>query len=850
MANANALKAENEALKERLSMFSEASLRISESLDVNTVLEEVVASACALTGAGYGGISTMDESGGFQEFVTHGLSDGEHRQLMELPGGAELWGFLKAVSQPIRLENLSAHLAGLGLPGHPVMERSFLGMPVRHRGAQVGLFYLLDKTGEGAFTEEDEETLAPFTAQAGAAIANARTYRDERRARADLEALVNTSPVAVVVFDARSGLVVSQNQETRRILGDSCKTGASVLDLLDVLTVRRADGREIEPEEYPALVRVLHESVTVRAEEILLETPDGRKVTTLVNATPIISEEEDEVASVVVTLQDMTPIEEQERQRGEFLSMVSHELTAPLVSIKGCSSTAMESASGLSAAESQQFFRIIDAQAEHMRRLIADLMDSAQIETGSLSLAPEPAELVALVDTARKMFFGGGRQNPVRIDLPPDLPRVRADRHRIVQVLLNLLTNAARHSPDSAAIRVEARLQGVHVEVSVVDEGPGIPTEQLTHLFRKYVRTGGEDRGIGAGLGLAICKGLVEAHGGRIWAESAGESGGEGEGKGRGAGEGAGAGAGTGAGERVGKSGDERAGEGAGEGRGLGAGTGLGTRFTFSIPVVEEPRTAAGAGAGRVAERAAGRYSSRMPAQPGRLDETRKPLVLAVDDDPQALGYIRETIEKGGYRATVTADPEQVKELVEAHQPDLLLLDLLLPGTDGIELMKNLPKRSDRPVIFLSAYGRDETIARALQLGAADYIVKPFSPTELIARIEAALRTHAGTPEPFRCGDLAINYEERRVELAGNPVRLTATEFDLLRELSTHAGRVVTYDQLLSSAWQMRNSGDARVVRVFIKKLRQKLGDDARNPTYIFTEPRVGYRMARASEPV
>ena len=859
MANANALKAENEALKQRLSTFSEASLRISESLDVNTVLEEVVASACALTGAGYGGISTMDESGGFQEFVTHGLDDGEHRQLVDLPGGEELWGFLKAVSRPIRLENLSAHLAGLGLPGHPLMERSFLGMPVRHRGAQVGLFYLLDKTGEEAFTEEDEETLAPFTAQAGAAIANARTYRDERRARADLEALVNTSPVAVVVFDARSGLVVSQNQETRRIAGDVCNPGTSVMEVLDALTVRRADGREIEPEEYPALVRVLHESVTVRAEEILLETPDGRKVTTLVNATPIVSEE-DEVASVVVTLQDMTPIEEQERQRGEFLSMVSHELTAPLVSIKGCSSTAMESASGLSAAESQQFFRIIDAQAEHMRRLIADLMDSAQIETGSLSLATEPAELVALVDTARTMFFGGGRQNPVRIDLPPDLPRVRADRHRIVQVLLNLLTNAARHSPDSAAIRVEARLQGVHVEVSVVDEGPGIPTEQLTHLFRKYVRTGGEDRGIGAGLGLAICKGLVEAHGGRIWAESAGEGedGGGGEGEDGGAGRGEGTSERKSKGERAGKgkSGDERAGkgEGTGESRGLGGSTGLGTRFTFTIPVVEEARTAAGAsagaGAGRVAERAAGRYSSRMPAQPGRLDEIRKPLILAVDDDPQALGYIRETIEKGGYRATVTGEPEKVKELVEAHQPDLLLLDLLLPGTDGIELMTSLPKRSDRPVIFLSAYGRDETIARALQLGAADYIVKPFSPTELIARIEAALRTHAGTPEPFRSGDLAINYEERRVELAGAPVRLTATEFDLLRELSTHAGRVVTYDQLLSSAWQMRNSGDARVVRVFVKKLRQKLGDDARNPTYIFTEPRVGYRMARASEPV
>ena len=785
MENTDTLKAEIKTLRERFSRFSEASLRISESLDVDTVLREVVASACSLTGAGYGGISTMDRSGQFQEFVTHGLKSKEHQQLLELPNGSVLWEYLREITQPLRLKDLSSHFVALGLPQHTLMERSFLGMPVRHQGEQVGLFYLLNKTNEREFTEKDEETLALFTAQAGAAIANARKHRDEQQAKADLEALINISPVGVVVFDARSGRLVSLNQEMRRIAGDTCKPGASIVEILDVLTVRRADGREIEPGEYDALMETLRESITVRAEEILLEMPDGRKVTTLINATTIISEE-DKVLSVVVTMQDMTPIEEQERQRIEFLGMVSHELTAPLVSIKGCATTALESASGLSAAEVQQFFRIVDTQADHMHKLIRDLMDSAQIERGSLSLSSEPVELVVMVDQARNMFFGGGRQNPVQIDLPPDLPRVRADQHRIVQVILNLLTNASRHSPDSAAIKVEAQQKSMYVEVSVIDEGTGIPAEQLSHLFRKYVRSSNEERGVGAGLGLAICKGLVEAHGGRIWAES--------------------------------------------------EGTGLGTRFTFSIPVVEDVKSGVK------------QLPTRTVPQPGRYVDMKKPLVLAVDDDPQALGYIRETIEKGGYRATVTGEPEKVKELVDAHQPDLLLLDLLLPGTDGIELMKNLPKRSDRPVIFLSAYGRDETIAKALQLGAADYIVKPFSPTELIARIDSALRKYAGTPEPFRTGDLVINYEERRVELAGHPVRLTATEFDLLRVLSTHAGRVVTYDHILSSAWSMRNPGNVRVVRVFVKKLRKKLGDDAKKPTYIFTEPRVGYRMARSSE--
>ncbi len=158
--------------------------------------------------------------------------------------------------------------------------------------------------------------------------------------------------------------------------------------------------------------------------------------------------------------------------------------------------------------------------------------------------------------------------------------------------------------------------------------------------------------------------------------------------------------------------------------------------------------------------------------------------------------------------------------------------------------MQGLPALADRPVIFLSAYGRDETIARALETGAADYVVKPFSPTELVARIEAALRERAGPAEPFRVGRLAIHPDERRVSLAGQPLRLTATEYDLLSALAAKAGRVSTYDYLLRRVWRSRRGGSTRSIRVFIKNLREKLGDDARNPTYIFTKPRVGYSLA------
>ena len=771
------LRQENQALRDRLSKLSEASLRISESLDLDTVLSEVVASARALTGAGCSGIVTVDAQGQMQDFITAGLAPGERQRFLDHPDGLALWEYLRQVPRPLRLRDLAAHLGALGFPGDPLLSRSFLGAPIHNRGVHLGNFFLGDKEAGLDFTSEDEEVLALFASQAGAAIANARKHRDEQRARSDLEALIDTSPVGVVVIDARSGRVVSTNREAGRIVGGLRMPGRSAEDLLEVLRVKRADGREIALDKAP-LAKALHDADTVRAEEIVLQVPDGRRARALINATAIRAEG-GEIESLVVALQDLTPREELERLRAEFLAMVSHELQVPLLSIKGCAATALGGGSASrDPAQTTLFFRIVDEQADHMGALIGDLLDAARIETGTLSVAPVAADVAVLVEQARKTFRSGGRTNPVRIDLPPDLPRVLADRQRIVQVLGNLLTNAARHSPVASMIRVSAAVENGHVAVSVADEGRGVPAEQLPHLFRRFGRSGmeGSRHGVGAGLGLAICKGLVEAHGGRIRCES--------------------------------------------------DGAGLGARFIFTVPVAEE------AGTVTVASRAKHR---------GAPGQTR---VLVVDDDPQALGSVQRILEDAGYDALATGAPEEVASLLETGEPDLVLLDLKLPGTDGIELMQRLPALGDRPVIFLSVYGRDETIARALEMGAADYVVKPFSPTELVARIRAALR-RVQKPEPYRAGDLAIDREERRVTLAGRPLKLSATEYDLLSELAANAGRVVTYDDLLRRVWRSRNKGDTRVVHAFVRRLRSKLGDDAGSPAYIFTEPRVGYRMPK-----
>ena len=512
-------------LEERLDRLSEASLRITQDLDFNSVLQGVLDSARSLTGASYGVIALHDEAGNPGDFLSSGMTEDEAEGMWQIPGWPLHFQYLSQLPGPLRVPDLLGHIRSLGLPElRPTVavspRVSFLAAPVLHLGERVGSVFLAEKEGGREFTQEDEETLVMFATHAAMAIANARRHREERRAKADLETLIDTSPVGVAVFDAATGAPRSFNREARRIVDSLRGPGQTPEDLLGVLTFRRADGREVSLQEFP-LARILSAGETVHAEEIVLRVPDGRSVTVLLNATPIRSDDRG-VESLVVTLQDMAAVEELERLRAEFLAMVSHELRAPLTSIKGSAATVLDASTDLDPAVIRQFFRIIGDQADHMHGLVSDLLDMAGIETGTLAVIPEPAEVAALVDRARADFSSAAGRNNLTIDLEPGLPLVLADRRRIVQVLGNLLSNSARHSPPSSGIRVSAVREGVFVAVSVADEGRGIPAERMPHLFRKFSMgpSGEQDGGGDTGLGLAICKGIVEAHGGRIRAES------------------------------------------------------------------------------------------------------------------------------------------------------------------------------------------------------------------------------------------------------------------------------------------------------------------------------------------
>jgi len=464
-----ALRQGIEALQERISGLCGAILRISESLDLDTVLQEIVDRARALTGGRFGLITTIDEAGRFERFVGSGITADEHRQMTDWADAPRLFEHLRDLPVTLRVRDVAGYLGSLGFSPEALPYKNGQITPIRHRGAHVGNLFVGEKEGGEEFTSGDEEVLVLFASQAATAIANARTYRDERRARANLQALVETSPVGVVVLDAGTGGIVSLNREAKRIVEVLRMPDRSVERLLEVIEFRRADGREVALSELP-LAGQLSSGETLRNEEVVLSVPDGRSVKTLLNATPIHAPEGG-VASVVVTMQDLAPFEELERMRTEFLAIVSHELRVPLTSIKGSVATLLGASPSFAPAEQLQFFRIIDAQADQMNGLIGDLLDAGRIATGTLSVSPEPSEVGALVDRARNTFLAGGGRHAILVDLQPDLPRVLADGDRIVQVLNNLFSNAAAHSPESAPIRVSARRDGVHVAVSVSDRG-------------------------------------------------------------------------------------------------------------------------------------------------------------------------------------------------------------------------------------------------------------------------------------------------------------------------------------------------------------------------------------------
>lgn len=220
--------------------------------------------------------------------------------------------------------------------------------------------------------------------------------------------------------------------------------------------------------------------------------------------------------------------------------------------------------------------------------------------------------------------------------------------------------------------------------------------------------------------------------------------------------------------------------------------------------------------------------------------------ILVVDDEAQLRLALRRALEGHGYRVRDAEDAASALALFDTFKPDVVLLDLMLPDMSGVEVCRALRARTTTPIIVLSVVGDEKTKVAALDEGADDYLTKPFAAGELLARIRVALRHSGGDHAQgtkLVAGDLSIDLETRDVRLAGAEVRLTPTEFSLLKYLATNAGKVLTHPMILRAVWGAEYADDPHVLRTYVNQLRAKLGDDAAAPRFIRTDPGVGYRF-------
>jgi two-component system, OmpR family, KDP operon response regulator KdpE len=228
--------------------------------------------------------------------------------------------------------------------------------------------------------------------------------------------------------------------------------------------------------------------------------------------------------------------------------------------------------------------------------------------------------------------------------------------------------------------------------------------------------------------------------------------------------------------------------------------------------------------------------------------DSSAPLVLLIEDEPQMRRFLRTALDANDYRLVEAETAKDGLAQAAARNPDVILLDLGLPDRDGLEVARELRGWSTTPIIVLSARGREEDKVRALDLGADDYLTKPFGVEELLARIRVALRHGAlppgvGPGPVFEAGDLKVDLAARRVSRAGEEIHLTPTEYRLLTTLIQHAGKVLTHRQLLKDVWGTNYVNQSHYVRVYMGQLRQKIEADPARPRLLLTEPGVGYRL-------
>jgi PAS domain S-box-containing protein len=788
--------------KVQLEALYDIARELNSSLDLPRVLQKALVEIVATSGSEKGAVYLTDDVG---ENVNPSRRVNWHDRAAPVDAFPSTWQMGR--DEPlISLGNLEEGAEAWVRDLADVDVTAMMVGPLIANGQFRGLM-VLASSKEGVYDDGHEQLFRNFLSQVATAIGNAEVYRlisqqaqelgqmfrQQQEQATEREAILTSIADGVVVNDVE-GNIILVNPAAERILGVSEK------DLLsqNFNDLFSAFGSQGEEEAVAAMERLLNTSVPEAAKsfKINLEA-DNRVIHALLS--PVLSLRGD-FMGVVTIFRDVTKEVEADRAKSEFVSTVSHELRTPMTAIKGYTDLLHAGAAGPINDDQKRFLTTIKSNTDRLTALINDLLDISRMETGRIRFEPRPLQVGEVVADVVNVLAGPAEDKHLSLnyEVAAGLPDVLGDRDRLNQVLTNLVGNAIRYTPDGGEIDVKVYLVERAVRVDVRDTGIGIAPEDMAHLFERFYRADHplvqETRG--TGLGLSIVKMFVEMHGGRIWVESEPDEGStftfilpipaseeevhqpavshltahvrtilivdD---------------------DRDAADVTKRQLEGSGyrvvvQGRGRAADEWIEENrpdlilldlilpdlggldllrslkksdVTADIPIVVQsivPDDGTAWDLGAVG------YLTKPVARDDLLHSVEQALtwqgrVLIVEDDPDTVGFLEAAMRQIGFTPLVAADGYEALTMTRRHRPDLILLDLRLPGMDGFEALTHLKRDAVTqaiPIIAISAHVADteRERKRLLTLGASSFLPKPFSIGDLLGEIEAALRPLAG----------------------------------------------------------------------------------------------------------
>ena len=495
--------------------------------------------------------------------------------------------------------------------------------------------------------------------------------------------------------------------------------------------------------------------------------------------------------SAVATIEDVSERRRVDAMRTDFVANISHELKTPVGALAVLAEAlADESDPDVVRRVSERMV----AESHRVARTIDDLMELSRIELGEETVR-DTVEVVDIVSGAvdRSAALAETRDIHIAVLDLPDGVSVVGDRRQLISALGNLVENAVKYSERGGHVQIRVRVEGRFAELMVADQGIGIPAADHDRIFERFYRVDkgrGRDTG-GTGLGLAIVRHIATNHGGEVLVSSA-----EGE----------------------------------------------GSTFVIRLPLAKAKAPDRSVGPGPQSRHRLIRRGERVSVQ----------TVLVVEDEASFVEALTLGLRREGFRVEVATDGIEALERFDSVRPDLVLLDVMLPRVSGIDVCRQLRKKSQVPIIMVTAKGAEIDTVVGLEVGADDYITKPYRLRELVARMRAVLRRSTGDPAgelgpaAIEVGDVVLDPDEHVVTVAGEIVALPLKEFELLHVLIANAGRVLPRETLIDRVWGNDYVGDTKTLDVHVKRLRSKIEPNPAAPGRIVTIRGLGYKYERS----